>query len=125
MLLKNRYGRFLSRALLLTISALPATLGAQPSLNVTPGLEGMLDKYLSGVAQQQWQQRDATIAAIKTPAQVKARQEYIHRKLLEEIGGFPEKTPLHAKITGILDHADYKVEKLIYESIPHFYVTAS
>ena len=57
-------------------------------------------------------------AGIKTPEQVKQRQEYIHRKLLEEIGGFPEKTPLHAHITGALDHSDYKVEKLIYESMP-------
>ncbi|HEY3458346.1 MAG TPA: acetylxylan esterase [Bryobacteraceae bacterium] len=117
--------RFLSRAAILTMLALPLVLGAQPSLDVAPGLSGMLDNYLSTVAKQEWQKRDALIAAIKTPAQVKARQEYIRGKLLEEIGGFPERTPLHPKITGTLDHPDYKVEKLIYESIPHFYVTAS
>ncbi len=117
--------RFLSRAVILSISVLPATLGAQPSLDVAPGLSGMLDNYLSTVAKQEWQKRDALIAAIKTPAQVKARQEHIRGKLLEEIGGFPERTPLHPKITGTLDHPDYKVEKLIYESVPHFYVTAS
>lgn len=102
-----------------------APLFAQTSLNVTNGLDGMVDNYLSGVAQQLWEQRDKRIAAIQTPEQVKERQAYIHKKLLEEIGGFPEKTPLHARITGTLDHPDYRVEKLIYESMPHFYVTAS
>ncbi len=115
----------LPRILLVTISPLYAPLFAQSSLDVSHGLTGMLDNYLSAAAQHQWEQRDALVNAIKTPEQVKERQEYIHRKLLEEIGGFPEKTPLHAKITGTLDHPDYKVEKLIYESIPHFYVTAS
>ena len=116
---------FLSRAVILSISTAPAILGAQSSFDVMSGFSGMLDNYLSTVAQQELQKRDALIASLKTPAQVKARQEYIRRKLLEEIGGFPERTPLHPKISGTLDHPDYKVEKLIYESIPHFYVTAS
>jgi cephalosporin-C deacetylase-like acetyl esterase len=110
---------------MLAIAAVCAPLFAQTSLDVTNGLDGMVDNYLSGVAQKLWEQRDKQIAAIQTPDQVKRRQAYIHKKLLEEIGGFPEKTPLRARITGTLDHPDYKVEKLVYESLPHFYVTAS
>ena len=62
---------------------------------------------------------------IRTPAAVRERQDYIRRKLIEEIGGFPEKTPLNAVITSTLQRDGYTVEKLIFESQPHYYVTAS
>lgn len=97
---------------------------AQNALKISRGLEGMVDSYLSRVAQQEWERRDSAMAGMQTPGQVKRRQTYIRTKLLEEIGGFPERTPLNAKITGMLDRPDYRVEKLIYESLPHFYVTA-
>ena len=125
MLTQKRRSRPGIHIALLAISIFCSTLYAQTSLDVSQGLQGMLDNYLSTAAQKQWEQRDSLVASIHTPAQVKDRQSYIHEKLLEEIGGFPEKTPLHAHITGTLDHADYKVEKLVYESMPHFYVTAN
>ena len=37
----------------------------------------------------------------------------------------PEKTPLNAKITGVLKKENYQVEKLVFESIPGYYVTAA
>src|SRR6185437_14682666 len=125
MLTQRRCGRPGIHTVLLAITMLCGTLYAQTSLNVSQGLQGMLDDYLSTAARKQWEQRDSVVASIHTPQQVKERQSYIRKKLLEEIGGFPEKTPLHARITGTLDHAGYKVEKLVYESMPHFYVTAN
>jgi cephalosporin-C deacetylase-like acetyl esterase len=41
------------------------------------------------------------------------------------IGGLPEKTPLNARVTGTLEREGYRVEKLVYESIPNFFVTAN
>ena len=102
-----------------------AAAQAQTSLEVSSGLGGMVDRYLTVIAKQQWEARAARVAALRTSAQVKERQAYVHRKMLEEIGGFPEKTPLHARITGTLDRDGYKVEKLVYESLPHYYVTAT
>lgn len=101
-----------------------AGLYAQSPLDVSTGLDGQLDRYLTGIARQQWEGRAAKAAAIRTPAEVQARQEYIRKQMVEEVGGFPEKTPLNPRITGTLDRGDYKVEKLIYESQPHYYVTA-
>jgi hypothetical protein len=43
----------------------------------------------------------------------------------EILGPFPEKTPLNAKITGIVRENGYRIENVIYESLPGFYVTAS
>ncbi|MDR3752434.1 MAG: acetylxylan esterase [Terracidiphilus sp.] len=49
----------------------------------------------------------------------------LRRSLLEMIGGLPtEKTSLHAEITGRVSGAGFHIEKLIYQSLPGFYVTA-
>ena len=85
----------------------------------------MVDGYLTGIAKGQWEARAARVAAIRTPAEVRARQDYIRKTLLEEIGGLPGKTPLNARIRGTLDRGGYRIEKLIYESQPHYYVTAN
>jgi cephalosporin-C deacetylase-like acetyl esterase len=95
------------------------------STDVTTGLQGTVDRYLGEIARQQWQARAARVAAIRTPDAVRERQAYIRKTLLEEIGGFPEKTPLNARITGRLDRDGYTVEKLVFESQPRFYVTAN
>src|SRR5215831_2290764 len=100
-------------------------LYAQSPLDVGTGLDAQFSQYLTNIAKQQWESRALAVAKIRTPGQVRERQAYIHKRLLDEIGGFPEKTPLNARITGTLDRGDYKVEKLIYQSQPHYYVTAS
>jgi cephalosporin-C deacetylase-like acetyl esterase len=100
-------------------------LHAQSQLDVTNGLTGMVDLYLTGMAIQQLQVHATCVASIRTPSEVETRKAYIHEKILEEIGGFPEKSGLEPRITGVLDHGDYKIEKLIFQSQPHYYVTAN
>src|SRR4051794_15474908 len=109
----------------LILIACCAGLHAQSPLDLGTGLDGQLDRYLTAIAKQQWEARAAKIAAIRTPAEVEARQQYIRKQLGEEIGRFPEKTPLNPRITGTLDRGDYKVEKLIFESQPRHFVTAN
>jgi cephalosporin-C deacetylase-like acetyl esterase len=88
--------------------------------------QGSVDGYLTGVAKQCWEERAAAVARIRTPDEVAARQAYIRQKVLEALGGFPtEKTLLNARVTGKLERDGYRVEKLIYESLPRFYVTAN
>ncbi|MCK5465242.1 MAG: acetylxylan esterase, partial [Bacteroidales bacterium] len=53
------------------------------------------------------------------------RQSYVREKLLAIIGPFPEKTPLNIHITGVIQREGYRVEKLIYESQPGYYVTSA
>ncbi len=110
--------RVLLRVLLLLLCA-PRLLQAQTAA------EGMVDRYLTAIAEQQFAARTAAIGRIRTPADVKARQAYIQKTLLKEIGGLPERTPLNARITGTIDRGGYRIEKLVYESLPHYYVTAN
>jgi len=37
----------------------------------------------------------------------------------------PERTSLRARITGTLEHPEYRIEKLVFESLPRIYVTAN
>ena len=64
------------------------------------------------------------IAALKTEIDWKKRQEIVKAKLMKSVGPFPGKTPLNPIITGVLKKNGYRVEKIIYESVPKFYVTA-
>ncbi len=108
-------------ALLILAAAAPA----QESLEVVGGLKDMTDKRLTAIAMKLLDQRASHVAAIRTKEEVRLRQMKIRETMLAEIGGFPQRTPLNARITGTLDRPAYRVEKLLYESQPGFPVTAN
>jgi len=95
------------------------------ALTVAGNLTGMFDAYLTEIARKHWADRRAAVAALKTPEQVRARQEYIRRTITDSLGGWPDRTPLNARVTGTLQRDGYRVEKVIYESLPGFRVTAN
>ena len=99
---------------------------APPAPTPKPAENYPLKEYLTGLAEQQWQARATTLAGIKTAADVEARGRYIRTTFLEGIGGLPQtRTPLNARITGRFDRKGYRVENLIYESVPGCFVTAN
>jgi len=67
--------------------------------------------------------RDKEIAGLKTKEDWINRQKKVKDILMKTVGPFPEKTPLNAKVTGIVKKEGYKIEKIIYESMPGFYIT--
>ena len=69
--------------------------------------------------------RAEAIAKISTLDDLAARRKLVRATMLEAVGGLPERTPLNAHVTGTLDRGDYKIEKIVFESQPHFYVTAN
>jgi hypothetical protein len=71
-------------------------------------------------------ERGDQLLAVKTRQQIEKRGGEIRDKLLKMIGGLPgERTPLNRVHTGVIEHDDYRVEKIVYESLPKFYVTAN
>jgi len=80
---------------------------------------------MNRIAQQQLQQRAQIIHGIHNLEEAESRKELVRRELLDSIGGLPNyRGPLNARITGELHAESYTIEKLIYESLPGFYVTA-
>ena len=80
--------------------------------------------HLLAQAEGHLRQRSAEIADMRTPADWLKRQEKLRATLMELVGPFPQRTPLNARISGIVPKDGYHIEKLIYESRPGFYVTS-
>lgn len=85
----------------------------------------VLQEYYVSRVREVMRRRAAARAAIRTPAQVMQLRDNVRRKLRLCFGPWPERTPLNARVTGTVERADYRIEKLIYESRPHYLVTAN
>ena len=75
-----------------------------------------------------WKQdevRRENLKNIKTEKELLALQRTTREKLLAMIGGLPEeKTPLRPQIQGKIQMNGFHIEKLVFESVPGFFVTA-
>ncbi len=87
--------------------------------------ENSMYKTSSALALEQLKERKEVVSQLDLKSDFLDRQEIVKEKLLRIIGPFPEKTPLNAQVTGVIKKKDYRVEKVIYESIPGYYVTAA
>jgi len=87
--------------------------------------ENVMYKNSCNLAFKQLQEREASIGQLHTRSDYLARQEVVKDKLMKLIGPFPEKTPLNPRVTGVIRKQDYRIEKVIFESIPGYYVSAA
>jgi dienelactone hydrolase len=82
--------------------------------------------WLDRIAQQQLDARERALAAIRTRPEAERRQAMVRAKLTELIGGLPAYSgPLHARVTGRLQSDTHTIEKVIFESLPGFYITGN
>jgi hypothetical protein len=96
---------------------LPLACAAQPD----PFLH-----WLNQKAQSHLDQRQRAIAQITTRAQADARRAEVRRKVLDSIGGLVTYNgPLRPRVTGTIKANGYAIEKVIFESLPGFYITAN
>ncbi len=84
---------------------------------------GLLIQDLIHQASEKYTERDAQIAKLTTREDWMARQEWVSNKLAELIGPFPKKSPLNPRVTGVIKRDGYRIEKIVFESYPKFYVT--
>jgi len=87
--------------------------------------ENVMYKSSCDLAFKQLQERKESIALLETKNEYLLRQQNVKKKLEQLVGPLPQKTPLNARVTGVIQKDDYRVEKLIYESLPGYYVTAA
>ena len=82
-------------------------------------------QWMDRIAQQQLSDRERAIARIHTLSEAKARQAWVRAKILELLGGLPDYNgPLNARVTGRIERPRYTIEKVVFESLPEFYVAA-
>jgi cephalosporin-C deacetylase-like acetyl esterase len=106
---------------------------AMPSAGqaAAPGEEGKRDfwndlpRYVTAQMNKARARRLAELRAMRTEADVRARIEKVRSKVWKLIGGQFDKTPLKPKIVGTIDRTNYRIEKIIFESLPEIFVTAN
>ncbi len=96
-------------------------IGAQSS--VSP--RDQMIAYLNGIAKTQLDARAASVAQLQTRADAEHRKSAVREKILQLIGGLPErKGPVAVREFGSVTADGFRVEKIAYESLPNFWVTA-
>ncbi len=85
--------------------------------------EKMIDSYLKKIAYAAIERRLAEYEKLQTIEQIAAYQQRMREFFIHKLGGFPERTPLNARIVGEIPGDDYRMEKVIFESQPQHYVT--
>jgi hypothetical protein len=104
---------------------------AQDNLNVIQSwlkysdATNSLYRHITGEAYQMLENRRTEVADIDALSDWQDRQKRIRETLMDIVGPFPEKTPLNARITRTVKKDGFRVEHIIFESQPGFYVTSS
>jgi cephalosporin-C deacetylase-like acetyl esterase len=112
--------RLIPVACLLLLAA-PARADDKPD---TKAGDEMIDKYLARLARAL---SGRFLDGAKTRAEWEQKVPRLRREYLDMLGlwPLPEKTPLHATVTGTIEHEGAVIEKLHYQSRPGLYVTAN
>jgi dienelactone hydrolase len=100
-------------------------LGILCGLQAAESKESALYERLRAECGKALEARRLVVAALRTPEDVRKRQEELRRRFVEALGGFPERTPLNARVVGGLRGEGHRVEKVIYESRPGHAVTGN
>ena len=83
----------------------------------------MMLRYLWNLSNKALDKRLDNYEALKTTEQIENYQKAMKAFFLDKLD-LPEKTPLNARVVSTESFDDYRLEKIIYESQPGFYVSA-
>jgi dienelactone hydrolase len=84
-----------------------------------------IHRQLLALAAEQEKKRRARFAAVKTAADLETLQKDLREKFLALLDGLPEAAgPPPVKTTGRIEADDYTIDKLVYESLPGYFVSA-
>jgi len=104
----------------------PLTQSDLQVIQDTSAMRQMLPAYLNQLAQDATRKRLARFDRIRMETDFRNWQEANRRTFLELIGGLPtERSPLHARVSGEIARDGYIIRKVVFESLPEYYVTAN
>jgi dienelactone hydrolase len=116
----------------LTLGEVVAKEQGMDSFAIVPGIaadddvlngrgSAMANAFLKGQVQKM-----STLAPPPSQAAFETFRKRAKKELMRSLGldPMPAKTPLNARITGVLQRNGYRIEKVVFESRPRFYVTA-
>jgi cephalosporin-C deacetylase-like acetyl esterase len=129
----NRRQFLIQAAAALPLSAgLRTALGASDSGAQTDAVhsygEELPDMLLSYIEKKtnllaaQW---DQVRSRIRTSRDLQDRNRFVREKITAMLGGFPERSPLSPVIARVSERDGYRVENVMFQSRPNFWVTAN
>jgi dienelactone hydrolase len=87
--------------------------------------QNFLYYHLSDQVYSLLEEREKNLSAIKTPEQWQQRQAEIKEILSNIAAPLPEKNKLNARVLKVIEKDGYRIENVVYESRPGYFVTAS
>lgn len=97
----------------------------KPPVKIYRDYSRYLPDFLRELAGRAYRERNAELARLVTSDAVRARQQWVAETFWRLAGGRPERTPLNARTVGSFERPGYRVEKVVYESQPGFYIPAN
>jgi dienelactone hydrolase len=105
------------------MAALARPLAAEPSYREE--LRDMLVQFIQKKMNALNQRWDAERAAVRSPARVRERNRFVREKFLEMIHGLPERVPLNARVVSVHQRQGYRIENVLFQSRPDFWVNGT
>jgi len=84
-----------------------------------------LPDFLSVLAVEGYERRKRALARITTPGAARRRAAWARETFWRLIGERPRDTPLRARVVGGFQRDGYRVEKVVYESRPNYFISAN
>ena len=98
---------------------------SEPARPYSEELPDMLVSYLASRLNSLAETWDRKRALIQTPADVQARNAFVREEFLEMLRPFPKKNSLNAIAVKTLVRDGYRVENVMFQSRPDFWVTGN
>jgi dienelactone hydrolase len=97
-----------------------------PNVNGFYDVSDQMIDNLRRRAEAHFRRQEVEKAELTSIAAFEEHRKRVRDHFMTAIGDLPEeRTPLNVQCTGSLDRGGFTIEKLIYESMPEFYVTAA
>lgn len=127
-------------AALILAALWPALLGAQghrydvihdipldlrPSWMDAAGSHSLLSRHLALYSSELLDERDRKVRLLQTKQDWQSRQADLRQIVGETLGDWPRRTPLNVQMLGEIEQDGYRIQKLVFESQPRFFVTAA
>ena len=125
---------FFKRAAVAAAPAIAVSNRGSTAVAAAPASDAGYDRMLESRQQvTAYLERAARAITDRAAAEIRSREtwERVRARRLEEMRDmlgllpWPKRTPLNVRITGKFDQGDYIIEKIAFESMPKFYVTAN
>ncbi|HXK61388.1 MAG TPA: acetylxylan esterase [Acidobacteriota bacterium] len=109
------------------ILALTVTLFAQPADVAFRRMQASKTQTMAALERQARAITEASSREIQTRQSWEAVKEKRLEEMRDMLGllPWPERSPLNIRITGTLEQPGYTIEKIVFESLPRFYVTGN